>query len=97
MKTHNIKPGFSGIYEKDGKMYAREQCTCGGCFDNTYEIEENDTVICVGRLGLSGHLKKLKIVSRAIFTGPNTILDYVVWTHPDNEMRDLEIFGNRFD
>ncbi len=82
-KIHKLR-GFCCVYEKDGKMYVRESCSCGGCFDNTLEISENDVVVTFRRIGLNGHLRKIKVEAMSFLTGTDTILDQCeLISHPE--------------
>ena len=79
-KRHELKGMVAHIYEKDGKMFVRETCSCGGCFDRTWEINEGDIVVSFRSIGLNGHLKNIRVVSMLFRTAENTILDHVELT-----------------
>ena len=75
-KVYDLR-GFVRVFEKDGKMFAKEICSCGGCFDKTYEINEGDVIRSFKSIGLNGKLKNIKVISMNFITGENTSLHYV--------------------
>ena len=79
-KQHKLRGMAPYIYEKDGRMFVREMCSCGGCFDRTWEINEGDTIVSFRSIGLNGHLKNIRVVSMSFRTTENTILDHVELT-----------------
>jgi len=76
-KRHELKGMASQVYENEGKMYVREMCSCGGCFDRTWEIHEGDTIVSFRTMHLNGHLKNIKVISMIFRIGKKTILDGV--------------------
>lgn len=71
--------------DDQGKMFARERCSCGGCFDNIFEIFEGDTVTSFKHLNIcnGSQLKNIKLQSMEILIGENVQLDNVFFTAHD--------------
>jgi hypothetical protein len=81
-KVYNLKGLGLAVYSNEkGDMYAREMCSCGGCFDNTYKLEENDVVVSFKNLYVrdNSHLRKIKLITMSVTIGQNVILDDVKW------------------
>jgi hypothetical protein len=77
MKTIKLR-GFCYVNgDENGKMIAREQCSCGGCFDNTYDVEEGDEVVSFRSMGVNGKLKNITLISMRFRTGKDAQLSGV--------------------
>ncbi len=76
-KIHKLRGIASQVYEDAGKMYVREMCSCGGCFDRMWEINEGDTIVSFRTMGLNGHLKNIKVISMIFHFGKTTTLENV--------------------
>jgi hypothetical protein len=74
---HELRGLLTQVYGENGKMYAREACSCGGCFDRTFEIHDGDTVVAFRRLWIGGHLRKLKLVAMEFKSSKESILEDV--------------------
>jgi hypothetical protein len=85
-KTFNLRGLGLKVYSVDGKMYAMEVCSCGGCFWNEFEIMEGDRVVAFKHLNIchNAELKNITLEAMEIFTGNNVKLDNVkLISHPE--------------
>lgn len=95
-KRHELRGLGAHVFEKDGKMFVREMCSCGGCFDRTWEINEGDTVVSFRSMGLIGHLKNIRAISMMFRTTENTVLEHVELTAHSDAI-DYYCGGQLFD
>ena len=63
--------GCHVIGDENGKIIAREQCSCGGCFDNTYPVEPGDEVVSFKLLGVNGKISNVTLTSMRFLFGKN--------------------------
>ena len=83
--------------DENGKIIAREACSCGGCFDNTYPVEPGDEVVSFKSLGVNGKISNVTLTSMRFRFGKDVQIGEKVVMKAHDKAIDWYCGGQLYD